>query len=83
MANRKWGKGFRRGSVVEVEFDILFTAEDVKNLSVGEIKSGILQRLDYNEFQWLRQHPEIHYRSSRMAEGLENILTICPICGDT
>ncbi len=81
FADPKWGKGFRRGSVVEAEFDILFTAEEVKNLSVEEIKAGVLQRLDYNEFQWLRQHPEIQYRSSRMAEGLENILTVCPVCG--
>ena len=81
FADPKWGKGFRRGSVVEAELDLLYTAEQVQNLSQVELKAGIEERLRYNEFDWLKQHPEIHYHSNKMAEGLENILTICPICG--
>lgn len=81
FADPKWGKGFRRGSVVEAELDILFTAEQVKNLSSEELKAGIEDRLRYNEFDWLAERPKIRYRSRRMAEGLENILSICPVCG--
>ncbi len=80
FADPKWGKGFRRGSVVEAELDLLFTAEQVGKLSVDEIKSGVEARLCYNEFTWLKERPNIHYRSSKMAEGLENILTVCPVC---
>jgi 1-acyl-sn-glycerol-3-phosphate acyltransferase len=80
LAHPKWGKGLRRGALVEAEMDILFTAEQVKALSVQEIKAGIEKRLDYNEFTWLAQHPEIHYRCRHLAEGLENILTVCPVC---
>ena len=81
FADPKWGKGFRRGSVVEAELDILFTAEDVQTLSVAEIKRAVEERLSYDEFRWLEERPHIRYRSSRMAEGLENILAACPICG--
>ena len=81
LADPKWGKGFRRGSLVEAELDILYTAEQVKDLSLEQLKQGIEQRLTYDEFQWLRQRPQLHYRSRRMAEGLENILTVCPVCG--
>ncbi len=81
FADPKWGKGFRRGSVVEAELDILFTAEETKELSVAEIKRAVEERLDYDEFRWLEERPHIHYRSSRMAEGLENILAVCPVCG--
>ena len=81
FANPKWGKGFRRGSMVEAELDILYTAEQVKALSVDEIKAGIEQRLYYDEFEWIKERPQYHYRSKRMAEGLENILTLCPVCG--
>lgn len=81
LADPKWGKGFRRGAVVEAEMDILYTAEQVKSLSPEQLKQGIEQRLSYDEFRWLQQRPNISYRSSRMAEGLENILTTCPICG--
>ena len=80
FADPKWGKGFRRGSVVEAELDILYTGDEIKALSVEEIQSGIEQRLYYNEFEWLKTRPDLKYRSRRMAEGLENILTICPVC---
>ena len=80
LANPKWGKGMRRGAVVEVELDILYTAEQLQSLSLLEIKKGIEQRLYYNEFQWLQQRPKIHYSSECIAEGLENILSVCPKC---
>lgn len=80
LADPKWGKGFRRGALVEAEFDILYTAEEIKTLSVAQIKKGVENRLYYNEFQWLATRPELTYRSRRMAEGLENILTVCPVC---
>lgn len=81
LANPKWGNGFRRGAVVEAQLDILYTAKQVQELSMEQLKQGIEQRLFYDDFQWLQQRPHIRYRSSRIAEGLENILAICPICG--
>ena len=81
LADPKWGKGFRRGSVVEAELELLFTAEQVKSLPLEQMKSEIEQRLSYDEFRWLQQRPRIHYRSRRLAEGLENILSTCPVCG--
>ena len=81
FADPKWGKGMRRGSVVEAELDILYTAEQVAQLPLEQISRGIDQRLTYDEFQWLQQRPDIRYRAKRMAEGLENILTVCPLCG--
>ena len=80
LANPKWGKGLRRGAVVEAELDLLYTAQQVKTLSTEQLKEGIEQRLAYDEFRWLEQHPNIRYRSGHMAEGLENILTTCPHC---
>ena len=81
LADPKWGKGFRRGAMVEAELDILYTAQQVQELSVEQLKQGIEQRLFYNEFQWLQQNPQIRYRSARIAEGMENILAVCPVCG--
>jgi 1-acyl-sn-glycerol-3-phosphate acyltransferase len=66
---------------VEAELDLLYTAEQVKNLSLEQLKQGIEERLSYHEFRWLEQRPKVRYRSRRMAEGLENILSICPVCG--
>ena len=81
LADPKWSKGFRRGSVVEAELDLLFTAQDLAQLTLDEIQKGVETRLDYNEFAWLRENPHQRYRTSRMAEGLENVLAVCPVCG--
>jgi uncharacterized membrane protein YdjX (TVP38/TMEM64 family)/1-acyl-sn-glycerol-3-phosphate acyltransferase len=81
FADPKWGKGFRRGSLVEAELDILFTAQQLQTMTQEEIRRGVEQRLDYDEFRWLAGHPEVRYRGKRLAEGLENILTVCPSCG--
>ena len=81
LADPKWGKGFRRGAVVEAELDLLYTAAQVKELSPAQLRQGVEERLHYDDFQWLQQRPDIRYRSARMAEGLENILTTCPTCG--
>jgi len=64
LADPKWGRGFRRGSVVEAELDILYTAQEVRSLSLEQLQKGIEQRLDYNEFRWLQQRPQLRYRSA-------------------
>lgn len=81
LADPKWGKGFRRGAEVEVEMDVLLTAEQAKELTLDQLKQAVVERLSYDEFEWLKQRPHIHYRSRHMAEGLENILMTCPVCG--
>lgn len=80
LADPKWGKGFRRGALVEAELDILFSQEELRSLSLEEIERKTVERLRYNEMEWLETKPELHYRSKRMAEGLENILSRCPKC---
>ena len=81
LADPKWGKGFRRGSLVEAEMELLFTGEELKDLSVEEIGAAVEKALYYDEFAWLKARPNIRYRSRRIAEGLENILSVCPHCG--
>ena len=81
LAKPKWGKGMRRGAPVEAELEILFTAEETASVSVEELKRRVEERLWYDEFEWLETRPEVRYKSRRLAEGLENILTICPVCG--
>lgn len=80
FADPKWSKGFRRGAVVEAELELLYTAEEIKKRSTAELRDGVERRLYYDEFLWLSQRPTIRYYASRMAEGLENILMLCPVC---
>ena len=80
LAYPRWGNGVRRGALVESTLDILFTKEELEALSVEEIKERTEKALAYNDFEWLKSHPEVKYRSRKLAEGLENILSLCPHC---
>jgi hypothetical protein len=80
LADPKWGNGMRRGGLVEAELDILFTVEELKALTVEQIKERVDARLYFNDFEWLKTHPEVRYRNKKLAQGLENILVRCPRC---
>ncbi len=81
FANPKWGNGIRKGSQVQTELKKLFDAGETKELSIEELKVRIDEALFYDEFKWLDSRPELSYQSETLAEGLENILYLCPTCG--
>lgn len=80
FANPKWGNGMRKGSRVYTRLSKLFDAGETKDLSIEELKQRIDDALYYDEFAWLEEHPELSYKSETLAEGLENILYLCPSC---
>ncbi len=80
FAKPKWGDKMRRGAVVEAELDILLTADEVREASVEEIKARVIDRLYYDEFEWIKKHENLRYKSKTLAVGLENILSTCPRC---
>ena len=81
FADPKWGTGFRRGALVEAELELLFENQQTREMSVEEIAKAVEERLYYDEFEWLKTHRRLRYLSPKLAEGLENILTLCPNCG--
>ena len=80
FAGPKWGDGIRKGAFVELELSPLFAAGETKDLTAAEVKARVEAVLAYDEFAWLAEHPEISYRRKTLAEGLENILYLCPKC---
>lgn len=80
LARPKWGDKTRKGSLVEAELNQLFSAEEINNLEVEDIKNKVNSALYFDEWQWLKTHPEVQYKHKTIAKGLENILTICPSC---
>jgi len=81
LAKPKWANKIGRGAVVEAELNQLFKAGECETLSLDDIKTKIIEALNYDEWQWLNEHPEIKYKNKHIAEGLENILCVCPKCG--
>lgn len=81
LAKPKWGDKVRKGALVEVEFNKLLSGEDVQEMSEESLKQKIESALEYDEWKWLEAHPEIKYKHKTIAEGLENVLCVCPKCG--
>jgi 1-acyl-sn-glycerol-3-phosphate acyltransferase len=75
----KWITSRRRGRI-EVTASVLLSKEEVIALSAEEIHEKIEQALEYNDFLWLAEHPEISYKGKSLASSLENILYVCPNC---
>ena len=80
LADPKWGDGARKGSFVEGELNLLFAAGETKEMSLEEMQRRIEEVLSYDEFAWLKTQPQITYKSKTLAQGLENILYLCPSC---
>lgn len=74
----KWSRNVRRGRV-EIEYEQILSAEDIKAMSVEEIKEYLNKKLYYDDFEWQKEK-RIYYKGKKFAEGLEHILYICPVC---
>lgn len=82
FARPKWGDKLRKGAYVEATLDTLIDKEELAGLSVDQIKERVEKALYFDEFEWLKEHPEIHYKSKTLAVGLENIINHCPACNE-
>ena len=80
LARPKWATSIRRGALVEAKLSELFSAEQIASLSVEEIEKKCIEAMRYNDFAWLESHPKIRYKNRTLAEGLDNVLTLCPLC---
>lgn len=65
----------------EYHYRLLFSAEDLKGMSVDEIYNELMDKLRYNDYEWNRTAKNSYFSGNRNAEGLENLLYYCPRCG--
>lgn len=75
----KWSSRFHKAHV-SVNTQLLFKEEDIKTLSIKEIHDKIVNFLDYNEFDYQKEK-NITCKDKDIAQGLENMIYICPECG--
>lgn len=81
LSNPKWAKGKRKKPFATSELNLLLDQNEINNISEEKLEEKICTALNYNELEWLNTKPELTYKCKTLAEGLENILTICPECG--
>ncbi len=81
FAKPKWGDKTRKGALVESEFTVIADQNEILTIDTAELEKRIIEAIKYDDFEWIKSHPELTYKSQTLAEGLENILYKCPKCG--
>lgn len=73
----------RRDGYQEIHYEMLFTPEDLEQLSVEEIDARLIDRFRYNDFVWNSEHKH-EYKAKdggSNAKGIDKLLYLCPRCG--
>jgi hypothetical protein len=75
----RWAKAARGGRAIGLRYELALSSAEAEALSLGEIHERIAARLAHDEYAAQRalmaRHP-----SKRGAEGLEDVLYVCPAC---
>ncbi len=78
LALPRWCRKYRKGPVT-VEFKFGFTSEEIKSMSVDEIYEKLSKILEYDEWEYQRNHM-IPYKSRVRAERIELAIFVCQSC---
>jgi 1-acyl-sn-glycerol-3-phosphate acyltransferase len=57
----------------------IFDANEIKGKSSEEIYKLLVNKLNYNEFDWQREN-KVLFKGKKLAEGIERLLYFCPEC---
>lgn len=79
LSRPRFDKNYRYGKI-EVSYDILFTKEELKDLSKEEIYSRLLEKFKYNDFVWNEGKRYKYKGKYPNAHNIERLLYHCPKC---
>lgn len=75
-----WNLTKRKGVPLAAEITQLFTQEELRQATAGEIDAKLSQALSYDEYQW-QSDRQLKIDFPQRAEGLELVLYRCAHCG--
>ncbi len=79
LTGSRYSKDEKHGKVF-VNYQVLFTAEEIKTLTEEQIYSRMLEKFRYNDFEANKVNRIKYVGKKPNSDGLDNILYICPIC---
>ncbi|MBN2604600.1 MAG: 1-acyl-sn-glycerol-3-phosphate acyltransferase [Bacilli bacterium] len=79
MSKPRWATAKRKNIRIELNYEISIRKEELSHLSVEEISDIVNTALYHNDYTYQKEKM-IPHPSKKIAEGLENILYICPNC---
>lgn len=79
LSRPRWARVKRKNRKAFIDYKIAIKKEDLKKMSVKEISNKIQKELYNNDYEFQRKHM-IKHPSKALAEGIEDVLYICPKC---
>lgn len=79
LSRPRWARVKRRNRKAFLDYQIAIKKEDLKKMSVKEVSLKIQKELYNNDYVFQREHM-IKHPSRALAEGIEDVLYICPKC---
>ena len=80
LCNPRFDTNIRKGRI-EYHYEMLFTEDELKEMTEEELYSILLEKFCYNDFAWNREKQFSYKSKVPLAHGLDNMLFICPCCG--
>lgn len=74
-----WNTKNRRVKPIEAELKLLYTPEQIRDLTVDEINEGLDKAFEYDDYKWQKEKG-IHIHYPQRAKGLHKVLYQCPHC---
>lgn len=81
LAMPRWADHRRKGPVTG-DIAGIYSAEEIRHMSVSEV-TDVIRRDLYQDDYAMQESRRIRYRGRKRAEGIENLIFICPSCRST
>ena len=79
LSKPRWATGKRKNRRVQLNYELTIPKEDLKDMGIREIHNKIHEALYNNDYEYQRK-VMIKHPGKKLAEGLENVIYICPKC---
>jgi len=79
LAKPRWRKSKTKKPYVEIEMSLLFTKEQLKDMSVEDIYDRMVNSYKYNDYEWNRNKNHKYIGKNRL-EGAHRVIYGCPTC---
>jgi|GEM_PF-400792 1-acyl-sn-glycerol-3-phosphate acyltransferase len=80
LSQPRWADYFSKHGVVYTKTSLLFSKEQIQNLSVQQINQTLQTALYHNEYVW-QKNQKIKFNRKKRAEGIERLVYRCNNCG--
>lgn len=79
LSKPRWATGKGRNHRIELFYNLTIKKDELKRLNTSEI-STIINKALYNNDYLYQKNKMIPHPGKKLAEGLENIIYVCPFC---